>query len=51
MQFWIDQAKTGPGSAKSEAIKVLKTAFDIHGIIIPVKGSEVTPAEAKKDLI
>ncbi|MDQ6478937.1 mechanosensitive ion channel family protein [Dyadobacter sp. LHD-138] len=50
VQFWIDQAKTGPGSAKSEAIKVLKTAFDIHGIVIPVKGSEVTPTEAKKDL-
>lgn len=51
VQFWIDQVKIGPGSAKSEAIKVLKTTFDIHGITIPVRAAEVAPVEAKKDLI
>jgi small conductance mechanosensitive channel len=37
VQFWIDQVKIGPGSAKSEAIKILKNAFDRHNIIIPGK--------------
>jgi len=49
VQFWIDQVKIGPGSAKSEAIKALKTAFDIHGIVIPLKTAEAIPAEVKKE--
>lgn len=48
VQFWIDQVKIGPGSAKSEAIKALKTAFDIHGISIPVRAAEVA-GEVKKE--
>ncbi|WP_229216667.1 mechanosensitive ion channel family protein [Dyadobacter sp. 3J3] len=48
VQFWIDQVKIGPGSAKSEAIKALKTAFDIHGISIPVRAAEVV-GEVKKE--
>jgi len=48
VQFWIDQIKIGPGSAKSEAIKVLKSAFDIHGIAIPVRTPEGA-VETKKE--
>ena len=48
VQFWIDQVKIGPGSAKSEAIKALKTAFDIHGISIPVRPAEIA-GEVKKE--
>ncbi|MCF0058397.1 mechanosensitive ion channel family protein [Dyadobacter sp. CY356] len=48
IQFWIDQVKIGPGSAKSEAIKALKAAFDIHGIIIPIRPAEVV-GEIKKE--
>ncbi|WP_439585448.1 mechanosensitive ion channel family protein [Dyadobacter bucti] len=33
--FWIDQTKTGPGAAKSTAIKAIKKAFDQNGISIP----------------
>ena len=40
IQFWIDQIKIGPGSAKSEVIKTLKIAFDLHGISIPVRPPE-----------
>ena len=35
IQFWIDQDKTGPGPAKSAAIKAIKTAFDANKISIP----------------
>lgn len=48
VQFWIDQVKIGPGLAKSEAIKALKTTFDIHGITIPIRAAEVA-GEVKKD--
>jgi len=48
VQFWIDQIKIGPGSAKSEAIKVLKSAFDTHGIAIPVRTPEGA-VETKKE--
>jgi len=48
IQFWIDQVKIGPGAAKSEAIKALKIAFDIHGISIPVRPAEVA-GEIKKE--
>jgi len=48
IQFWIDQVKIGPGAAKSEAIKALKTAFDIHGISIPVRAVEVA-GEIRKE--
>jgi small conductance mechanosensitive channel len=48
VQFWIDQIKIGPGAAKSEAIKVLKSTFDIHGISIPVRAAEVV-GEVKKE--
>ncbi|TKT93460.1 mechanosensitive ion channel family protein [Dyadobacter frigoris] len=48
VQFWIDQMKIGPGSAKSEAIKALKTTFDIHGISIPIRAAEVV-GEVKKE--
>lgn len=33
--FWIDQSKTGPGAAKSTAIKAIKKVFDENGISIP----------------
>lgn len=33
--FWIDQSKTGPGAAKSAAIKAIKKVFDENGISIP----------------
>jgi small conductance mechanosensitive channel len=49
IQFWIDQVKIGPGTAKSEAIKTLKSAFDIHGISIPIRAAEVAAAEVKKE--
>lgn len=48
VQFWIDQIKIGPGSAKSEAIKILKSSFDMHGITIPVRAAETT-GEVKKE--
>lgn len=48
VQFWIDQVKIGPGSAKSEAIKALKGMFDVHGISIPARTAEVG-GEVKKE--
>jgi len=35
IQFWIDQSKTGQGTAKSVAIKAIKKAFDDNKISIP----------------
>ena len=35
VQFWIDQAKIGNGTAKSIAIKAIKKAFDENNISIP----------------
>lgn len=49
VHFWIDQDKTGPGTAKSKAIIAIKNSFDQNGVVIPFanKGQDVTVHMAK----
>jgi small conductance mechanosensitive channel len=48
--FWIDPLKTGPGPAKSAAIKSIKAAFDSENISIPfpIRTLDISPNDIDK---